>query len=107
MSQRETLQAVDEIFAEAFLSAGMADSGTYQPAHGGDSTPCQLLIDRNAQFFGESGDVAGTRITIALLLSEVASPSRNATVTVGSEVFTLQQMVERDESRQVWVVENE
>jgi hypothetical protein len=106
VSQTATLQLLDALIVEDLLRAGLADSATHKPAGVGAGTACQVLVDRNAQFFEEGGDVLGRRVVVTLFLAQLAAAARMDTVTVGSEVFTLDRCIARDESMAQWVVVN-
>lgn len=106
MSQQSTLRDIDATIMSAMKTAGFADTATYTAPSGGAALPCNVYVDRNAQFFGEQGDVVGSRITITLLLTEIPTQLRRASIVVGSETFKLDEIVELDESKIVWVVVN-
>lgn len=106
MSQQSTLRDLDSTIMSAMKTAGFADVATYTAPSGGAALPCNVYVDRNAQFFGEQGDVAGSRITITLLLAEIPTQLRRASIVIGSETFNLDEIAERDESKIVWVVVN-
>lgn len=106
MSQASALRALDAEILASLGTAGFADAATYTPPGFGTPVPCTVLVDRAAQFFGEAGEVAGTRIAISLFLAEVANPQQDATITIGSEVFRLDELDVRDESMARWVVVN-
>lgn len=104
MSQTTTLRDLDAIFAQQLLEAGMADAATYTPPGAGDPVACTVLVDRNAQFFGENGEVFGHKILITIFLAEVAAPARQGVIDIGDESFALEQVDARDESQQRWLV---
>jgi hypothetical protein len=104
MSQAATLRDLDAIFAEQLLAAGMADTATYTPPGAGDPVDCTVLVDRNAQFFGDNGEVFGHRILITIFLAEIAAPARQGVIAIGAESFALEQLDARDESQQRWLV---
>lgn len=103
MSQREFLRRLDADLITAFADCGMADPAIYTPA-GGAPSACTVLVDRNAQFFGELGEVAGSRVLVTLFLADVAAPGRGGVVVVDGDTYKLDQEIERDESKAVWVV---
>ncbi len=106
MNQIAFLQSLDATLMTAFQGIGMGDVGTYT-APLGTPLPVRIYIDRNAQFFGDAGsEVVGNRITLGILRAGVARPERGATVvlTGTGESFTLQSLVEQDESLTRWVV---
>lgn len=105
MGQVATLRALDAAIVGAFADAGMADAATYTPA-GGTAVPCQVLVDRAAQFFGDVGEVAGRRVVVSLFLDDVPSPARGGVVTLtdGGEQFRLSELDLLDDSMSRWVV---
>lgn len=109
MSQRALLEAMDQAAFAAFHHAGMADAATYTPPGGGTAVACTVLVDREAQDFGE-GDapVSGQRVAVALQLAEVSSPAKGGLVVIGTgisaERWVLYREIKRDESRAYWVV---
>lgn len=106
MNQVATLQLMDAIIVGDLLRAGLADAATHRPAGVGDGTACEVLVDRNAQFFDEGGDVLGRRVVVTIFLAQVAAATRLDTVTVaqGGEVFTLDRCIAHDGSMAQWVV---
>lgn len=108
MNQRAALRDMDAVIVGAFMDVGMADAATYVAPGGGAPLPCSVLVDRAAQFFGENGAVAGTRVAITLFLSEVATPEQDGTLTLTatSEAFKLDEIDAQDESMSRWVVVN-
>lgn len=97
MTQQATLRALDAEIMTAMKAAGLADAAMY------GVTPCQVYVDRAAAFFGDAGEVAGTRMTVAFLLAEV-TPARGGTVIIDSASYTLTEKVAQDESLATWVV---
>lgn len=108
MNQTAALRDLDAAIVASLADAGIADAATYVPPGGGAGAACTVLVDRAAQFFGETGDVAGYRITVALFLAEIASPARGGMVTLTEtgEAFKLNELDARDESMARWVVVN-
>lgn len=105
MSQTQTLRDLDAFIIEDLLRAGLADAATYTaPGAGATPVPCQVLVDRAAQFFDDREGVSGYRTTITLFLQEVPAPVRMGVITVGAEAFTLDMLDARDESLARWVV---
>lgn len=104
MSQLDTLRALDAQLMDAFHAAGFADTATYTPP-AGSAVACKVYVDRAAAFLDQDGvAVAGHRIVIGILRADVDRPERLGTVAVGSETFTLEEMVQQDESISRWVV---
>lgn len=104
MSQREFLQEFDAMAAEAFLDAGLADAALWVPVNGGAPVACTVLVDREAQFYGDVAEVAGRRVLVTLFLSEVPAPARGDVVEVGPDVWRLDALEASDESKSQWVV---
>lgn len=104
MSQTDFLRGLDADIMAAFHGAGMADSATYAPPVGA-TVDCKVYVDRAAAFLSQDGvDVAGHRIVIAILRADVARPEAGGIVTVGTETFELEELVQQDESITRWVV---
>ena len=104
MSQTAALRALDADIMGAMADAGFADVGTYT-APSGSPVPCTVYIDRNAGFLEQDGAaIAGNRIVIGILRADVDRPVRGGVITVDAETFELEDMVQRDESMQRWVV---
>jgi hypothetical protein len=86
----------------AFLAAGMADTALLRHTVGGlpVSTPCNVYVDREPA----SGDLGGVeflanRAVIRVLREGVASkPVKGDTLTIGADVFTIDQPMRTDES---------
>jgi len=98
MTQSEFLRGLDAQIMTALGAAGMADRGLY------GTTPCQVYVERNAQFLGEHpGVTAGQRVVITFRRDQV-SPARGGILTIGPETFLLNELVAEDESLSAWVV---
>lgn len=105
MSQTNALRALDASLIGAFAGAGLADAATYTPPAGGPVLDCTVLVDDEAQFFGEgSSEVAGHRTLIGLLLSEVPTPERGGVVVADGQTYVLNALETRDQSLERWVV---
>lgn len=105
MSQIDALRALDASLINAFAGAGLADAATYTPPAGGKAVDCTVLVDDEAQFFGEgSSEVAGHRTLIGLLLAEVPNPERGGIVVADGQTYVLNVLETRDQSLQRWVV---
>lgn len=98
MSQTQFLRDLDAQLMGAFLAAGMADEALY------GATPCQVYVDRNAQFLGEHPAHAAGQRTVITFRREQVTPARGGVVTIGAETFTLADLVAEDESLSSWVV---
>lgn len=98
MSQTDFLRALDADIMTALGAAGMADLALY------GTTPCDVYVNRNAQFLGDHpGIAAGQRVVITFRRAQV-TPERGGILTIGSETFLLNELVDEDESLSSWVV---
>jgi hypothetical protein len=106
MSQVDFLRGLDADIVGSLRDAGMADIATYTPPEAGSPVHgVDALVDRAVAFYGTDGaTVAGYRNVVTLFKDQVADPQRGGTVTVGSEVFTLDELDAHDESMSRWVV---
>lgn len=90
--QEAFLQDMDARLTGAFVDAGLGDLAVYTPP-GISPIPipdCHVLLDHNAEVFGDdAGAVVGTRTVVRLLASEIPSPVRNGTLTIGSRTYRL------------------
>ena len=104
MSQTAALRALDASLVDAFAGAGLADAAVYT-APAGAPVPCRVLVDDEAQFFGDgAGEVAGHRTLLSLFLAEVPTPVRGAVVVADGQSYTLASLETRDQSLERWVV---
>lgn len=115
MSQRTALQQLDATIMGKMLGAGLADAAEYlasDAAPGVDPTPCNVLVDRDVQMYGDDvAEVAAPKTLITLFLAQVAAPVRASVVTINpgtpaAESFKLDAQTKRDESLSRWVVSN-
>lgn len=105
MSQADFLRSMDATLFGAFAAVGMADAALFKTGGTGAGVPCTVIVNRNTQFFDDLQQVAGTRTTVDLMKAEVPASARGDTVTIGSEVLTLDARADADdESRIRWVV---
>jgi hypothetical protein len=104
VTQTDTLRAFDAIIVDGMKTLGIADAATYTPPGGGAGIPCNVLIDRAAQFYDDIRGVAGTRIQVMIFRNEVPAPARLGTLAIAGETFKLDQLDSRDESMTRWVV---
>lgn len=105
MSQADFLRSMDATLFNAFAAVGMADAALFKVDGAGAGVACTVIINRNTQFFDDVQQVAGTRTTVDLMKVEVPASKRGDTVTIGSEVLTLDARADvDDESRIRWVV---
>lgn len=106
MSQKDFLREFDAAAIGAFLDGGMADDATYTPPGGGAGVPCQVLVDRDVEDFGEDdAPVSLRRTRIAFQRAEV-EPVAMGQVVVGAETFTLAKRTRYDESLSAWWVQH-
>lgn len=101
MSQRDKLRELDERIAGALSRTGLADGAVYDGA-----TACTVYVDRNAQVMGsDPSAIVGTRTVVSIPLAQVAKPQRGRRLALPAtgETFELAELVERDESRELWV----
>lgn len=104
MSQQAFLRDLDAQLMGAFHAAGMADSATYTPPAGGASTACRVYVDRDPAVLDQMGvEIAGNRIVIGILRTEVNRPDVGGTLVIGSETFVLEARIHADESLTRWV----
>ena len=104
MSQTAALRALDASLVDAFAGAGLADAAVYT-APTGAPIPCRVLVDDEAQFFGDgAGEVAGHRTLLGLVLAEVPVPERGAVVVADGQTYVLNALETRDQSLERWVV---
>lgn len=106
MGQREFLRELDESILDDIADAGLSDVGTYTPSTGG--TPiedCRLLVDRAVTLTGAQGQVINDAIVITCFAADVGNaPAPGARYRIGDEVFTVDSLNNKDESRYVCVV---
>lgn len=107
MSQEATLRALDARLLEALSAAGLADAAVYRAlADPYTEVDCTILVDHGIEFAGEAPTaVVGARTTVRLASSEIPSPAKGDTLTIGSTVYTLLEPVVREPGiSQVWTV---
>lgn len=104
MSQLDSLRALDAVIHSAMTAAGVGDSGQYQVGTG-TAIPCRCYFDESQQEFGEdAAPVVGRRRLLSIFLEDVPSPQKEATVTIGSDVWRLKSQAAIDQSIAQWVV---
>ncbi|KFN42338.1 head-tail joining protein [Arenimonas oryziterrae] len=103
MNQRDTLQALDADLHAAFADAGFAETALYTDRVN-TAVPCRVYVDRDAQTFGNFGEVSGARTVVSLFLVDVADPRSKAQIVLGCETFVLDSKLGEDESLSRWVV---
>jgi len=91
-----------KIFA-GMMRSGLADDAAYTEGTG-SPMPCRVIVKRDTQIIGEYGQVVGERTTVSFLRAEVPTPKRSATVTVGTDSWTLESKQHEDESVSEWIV---
>ena len=102
---KTALQTITGEIVDAFISAGIADSGTYT-APGGSAIPCRVFINRDQDVFGEFGGAVRKATTIDLLLSEIPTPKREGIIVADGATFKLVRLAKpADESVATWEVE--
>lgn len=102
MGQVATLRALDGVIMRSLRAAGMADAAVYTPAMG-SPIACEVLVDRGVQVLGEFGNVTGRRTEITFLAPAFA-PAKGESVSVGSETWVLETLLDADDSAVLWVV---
>jgi hypothetical protein len=67
---------------------------------------CHVLVDHGVQFFGDDpAGVVGTRTVVRLLLAEIPSPVRDATLAVGARTYLLDKKIAGEPGVfEAWVV---
>jgi hypothetical protein len=105
MSQTAALRTLDARLMRAFSARGFADTVTYTPPVGAPVAGIKVYVDRAAAFLDQDGvAIAGNRIVIGILRADVNAPLRAGTLTIGAETFTLEELLQQDESLTRWVV---
>lgn len=105
MSQADWERSFDAKAFGLFKDAGIGDAALFKADGAGAGVPCTVLVTRNEQFFDDVQQVAGTRTIVALMKAEVPASKRGDTVTIGSEVLTLDARVGVDDTSRIhWVV---
>lgn len=106
MGQQSTLRALDAELHAGLLAAGIADTGTYTPPTppGGAAFSVRVMRDDLAlDSFGDNRPVTNVRTELAMLRADFASgPTRGGTVLVDGTTFTLEALVEEDQSITRW-----
>ncbi|WP_282266500.1 hypothetical protein [Stenotrophomonas sp. PS02298] len=105
MSQKAFLQAFDQAAIGSFMAAGMADAATYTaPAPGSASVPCDVLVDRGTQVWGDDASpVALGEISIAFQRAQV-TPERGGIIVVDGDTYRLTDKLKDDGSLVRWLV---
>ena len=79
----------DALAHATFIEAGMAENGMYRAPGSNTDVPCRCYVNRDMQSMGLDGQVFGPRTIVQILRADIPAPRTGATVTIGSEVFTL------------------
>lgn len=103
MSQAAIQNIVSEMY-DAFLAEGIADDGVYTPAGGGTPVNCRVIVSRNVSPFGDFGKAISGNVELGLLLQEIPTPHRGATVLADSRTWTLVQCLKQDDAVSTWSV---
>lgn len=108
MSQQAALRALDAEIHAGLADAGFAESGTYTPPTppGGAAFTVRVMRDDvQVDQFGDNRAVASTRTELLLLKSDfTVAARRGGTVLVDGVTFTLEDLVEEDQSLVRWTV---
>lgn len=111
MSQRDALRALDATIDRALKAAGLVDAAFYVPPGAPPiaAMPCEVLVDRDVEVYGDEGTEVAARITTVTFQRLHVEPRRGGTVVIGqapghpaAERLKLGAPVEQDESRAVW-----
>lgn len=101
---RAALQSLDADIHAALAESGLADTGLYLPpgaAPGATATPVRCYLTRDAEFYGELGQVAGRRDQITVLRADI-TPERKGTIALDGELYELPALVTADDGVTVW-----
>ncbi len=109
MTQQATLRALDAAIMAEFSSVGLTDAASYTQASAGGPAPppvaCTVYVDRGVGYQGFDGSARSDAITITALIEEIGSvPKRGAIFEVGAELFKVDSVEIKDESRVMCVV---
>jgi len=98
------LSSIDARVMASMLRAGLADAAVY--SDGVSPVNCSVMIERDTQIIGESGQVVGQKTSVVFLRAEVPKPKQRATVTVtaNGEQWTLESKFFEDESISQWIL---
>lgn len=94
------LASLDADLHEAMLAAGVADMAVLS-SQGAGNVPCRVYVDRDIGALLLSGvEVRAGTVMVRLLKAGVSvRPQHGDTLTVGTEVFTVQRLGAEDESQ--------
>ena len=85
-----------DLFPDNLLMDVLGDDIIYQPS-GGGSFPMKAIIDRDIEFFGADGLVAGFRTEIEFLISGLSfAAKRDDRISAGSENFVVDAEIAND-----------
>lgn len=103
------IQGIVSQMADAFIAAGLADTAVYYtPLYPDDASsplPCRVFVSLRRGTSGDFGSVQDSTDTVTLLISEVASPQRDALVELDEGPrYQLVKMIAQDEAVAVWEV---
>jgi hypothetical protein len=109
MSQIDFIRDTVSDFFDALIASDLADAGTLQIGDA-DPVPCRVLIKRGASPFGDFGRPTGDKISVRIVTEGDILPVIGATITVvsvalGTEVFTLTELINDDGALTDWQVQ--
>lgn len=96
------LTEFDALAFPAFASIGLGDSATYT-APGGSPVAGTVFVDREARYL-ENDASYSYGMTVTVQIAEFGVPVRGGVIEVGGESFSVDRVIERDESRAVCLV---
>lgn len=104
MSQKDFLRQFDQSAIGSFMAAGMADSATYTPKTGGVVVPCDVMVDRGVQQWGDDPmPVAAGDVTVSFQRTQVV-PEKGGAIVVDGDTYRLTDKLFDDGSLIRWAV---
>ena len=119
MAQSQRLQQMDARFARAFSRSGLADAALYRRNGTVIDVPCTIYVDRSSQLQGDLAQVANDDVVVTAFVGDIGTqaPARGDTFSLGTllngvftpsgEVFAIDGLTNKDESRFVCLVINQ
>lgn len=108
MGQQATLRAIDAAILADAIRDGLADTGTYTPPSppGGAAFSVRVMRDDvQVESYGDTRPTVSTRTELVLLKADFAVAARvGGQVVVDGATFTLEALVEEDQSLTRWAV---